>query len=43
MLPVQKPCEREDKYQLGFCYYKTGKIDKAIKTLLGTGAQNQIF
>jgi tetratricopeptide (TPR) repeat protein len=25
---------REDKYQLGYCYYKAGDIDKAIKTLL---------
>ena len=25
---------REDKYQLGFCYYKTDDIDKAIATLM---------
>jgi TolA-binding protein len=29
-----KSTEREDKYQLGFCYYKTGEYDKAITTLL---------
>ncbi len=35
-----KVSEREDKYQLGYCYYKTGNIDKAIKTLLETGARS---
>lgn len=24
--------EREDKYQLGYCYYKAGRIDEAIST-----------
>jgi tetratricopeptide (TPR) repeat protein len=28
-----KASGREDKYQLGFCYYKNGDTDKAIKTL----------
>ncbi|MFZ0282914.1 MAG: tetratricopeptide repeat protein [Bacteroidales bacterium] len=35
-----KVSEREDKYQLGYCYYKTGNIDKAIKTLLEAGARS---
>ncbi len=38
-----KNIEREDKYQLGFCYYKTGKTDQAIKTLLGAGARTDIL
>lgn len=29
---------REDKYQLGFCYYKTGDYDNAIKTLMSIGS-----
>jgi TolA-binding protein len=29
---------REDKYQLGYCYYKTGDIDNAIKILLEIGS-----
>jgi TolA-binding protein len=29
---------REDKYQLGYCCYKTGDIDKAIKILLEIGS-----
>jgi tetratricopeptide (TPR) repeat protein len=29
---------REDKYQLGFCYYKTGDFDNAIKTLMSIGS-----
>jgi TolA-binding protein len=35
-----KASEREDKFQLGFCYYKTGETDKAINTLLGISAKN---
>ena len=31
---------REDKYQLGFCYYKTGDTDKAITTLLSIGSKS---
>lgn len=34
---------REDKYQLGYCYYKTGKFDEAIKVLLETGAKSDIL
>jgi TolA-binding protein len=34
---------REDKYQLGYCYYKTGEIDKAIKTLLDIGARSDLL
>jgi TolA-binding protein len=35
-----KASGREDKYQLGFCYYKTGNTDKAISTFLTIGSQN---
>ena len=35
--------EREDKYQLGYCYYKTGEIDKAIKLFLEIGARNDLL
>jgi len=35
-----KASDREDKYELGYCYYKTGKIDMAIKVLLQTGARS---
>jgi len=38
-----KASGREDKYQLGYCYYKTGNIDLAIKTLLETGAKSDIL
>jgi TolA-binding protein len=34
---------REDKYQLGYCYYKTGDIDKAIKIFLEIGAQSDLI
>jgi len=34
---------REDKYQLGYCYYRTGSTDKAIKTLLETGAGSDVL
>ena len=34
---------REDKYQLGYCYYKTGEIDKAIKIFLEIGAKSDIL
>ena len=40
---------REDKYQLGYCYYKTGNFDKAIEkfTLIATDkdtlAQNALY
>jgi len=38
-----KTSGREDKYQLGYCYYKSGELDKAIKTLLETGAKSDIL
>lgn len=38
-----KASEREDKFQLGYCYYKTGDIDKAIKVLLEIGARNDLL
>jgi TolA-binding protein len=33
----------EEKYQLGYCYYKTGEIDKAIKILLEAGTKNDLL
>jgi TolA-binding protein len=38
-----KASAREDKYQLGYCYYKTGDIDKAIKILLDIGARSDLL
>ncbi len=38
-----KASAREDKYQLGYCYYKTKEIDKAIKTLLDIGVRSDIL
>jgi TolA-binding protein len=38
-----KASSREDKFQLGYCYYKTGELDKAIKVFLETGARNDIL
>ena len=38
-----KASAREDKYQLGYCYYKTGDIDKAIKIFLEIGAKNDVL
>ncbi|MCX6320594.1 MAG: tetratricopeptide repeat protein [Bacteroidia bacterium] len=40
---VAKASEREDKYQLGYCYYKTGKIDKAIKLFLEIGPRSDLL
>jgi len=37
-----KTSAREDKYQLGYCYYKTGEIDKAIKIFLEIGARSDL-
>ncbi len=37
-----KASGREDKYQLGYCYYKTGDIDNAIKLFLEIGVQNDL-
>jgi tetratricopeptide (TPR) repeat protein len=38
-----KASGREDKYELGYCYYKTGEIDKAIKLLLEIGAKSDVL
>jgi TolA-binding protein len=38
-----KLSQREEKYQLGYCYYKTGATDKAIKLLLEVDAVNDIL
>lgn len=38
-----KASEREDKYQLGYCYYKTGEIDKAIKLFLEIGPRSDLL
>ncbi len=38
-----KSVGREDKYQLGYCYYKAGDYDKAIKLLLEIGAKSDIL
>ncbi len=34
---------REDKYELAYCYYKTGETDKAIKLFLEIGAKNDLL
>jgi TolA-binding protein len=38
-----KASDREDKFQLGYCYYKTGDIDKAVKMLLDIGSKNDVL
>jgi tetratricopeptide (TPR) repeat protein len=38
-----KASAREDKYELGYCYYKTGDIDKAIKLFLEVGAKDDLI
>jgi TolA-binding protein len=38
-----KASGREDKYELGYCYYKTGDIDKAIKLFLEVGAKSDVL
>ena len=38
-----KESAREDKYQLGYCYYMTGDFDNAIKILLETGARSDLL
>jgi TolA-binding protein len=35
--------DREDKFQLGYCYYKTGETDKAIKLFLEIGARSDLL
>jgi tetratricopeptide (TPR) repeat protein len=34
---------REDRYQLGYCYYKNGEPDKAIKVFLEINAKSDIL
>jgi tetratricopeptide (TPR) repeat protein len=38
-----KTSGREDSYQLGFCYYKNGELDKAIKTFLEITSKSDII
>lgn len=38
-----KASGREDKYQLGYCYYKTGELDKAIKIFLDLNAKSDLL
>jgi TolA-binding protein len=38
-----KASAREDKYELGYCYYKTGDLDKAIKIFLEVGAKSDLL
>jgi TolA-binding protein len=38
-----KASAREDKYQLGYCYYKTAELDKAIKIFLEIGAKSDLL
>lgn len=38
-----KAVQREDKYQLAYCYYMTGVYDKAIKLLLEVEAGNDLL
>jgi tetratricopeptide (TPR) repeat protein len=35
--------EREDKYQLAYCYYKTGNVDNAIKFFLEITPRNDLL
>ena len=35
--------EREDKYELAYCYYKTGDLDKAIKLFREIGAKSDLL
>lgn len=38
-----KASDREDKFQLGYCYYMNGENDKAIKILLDLTAKSDIL
>jgi len=38
-----RPSAREDKYQLGYCYYKTGDLDKAIDLFLKIDVKNDLL
>jgi tetratricopeptide (TPR) repeat protein len=38
-----KASGREDRYQLGYCYYKIGETDKAIKIFLEINAKSDVL
>jgi TolA-binding protein len=38
-----KASAREDKYELGYCYYKLGELDKAIKLFLEIDVRNDLL
>ena len=38
-----KASAREDKYQLGYCYYKTAELDKAIKLFLEIDVRSDLL
>ena len=38
-----KASGREDKYELGYCYYKTGETDKAIKLFLEIDVKSDLI
>jgi TolA-binding protein len=38
-----KASGREDRYQLGYCYYKNGELDKAIKIFLDLKASSDVL
>jgi TolA-binding protein len=38
-----KASGREDKYELGYCYYKTGDLDKAINIFIEIGAKGDLL
>ncbi len=38
-----KASDRADRYELGYCYYKTGDIDKAIIIFLEVGAKSDLL
>ena len=38
-----KAVSREDQYQLGYCYYKNGELEKAIKLFLEINAKSDLL
>ena len=38
-----KTSGREDRYQLGYCYYRNGELDKAIKIFLEINAKSDVL
>lgn len=38
-----KTTTREDRFQLGYCYYMTGNTGEAIKTLLSVSSRNDVL